>query len=367
MGRKSVSLKISTPGRVCLFGEHQDYLQLPIVACAISLRISIEGTRRNDKLININLPDILEKESFAIDEPIIYTRERDYFKSSLVVLLRKSYTFSSGFDCVVEGKIPINAGTSSSSALIVTWINFLTRMSDQAVTLAADELAKYAYEAEVLEFSEPGGMMDQYSTSIGGIIYMDFFPSTKVTRLDTNLKSFVLGNSGQPKDTKFILSNVKDRILKIDSILKKIYPTFSLQTIQLDDIKMFKEHLTEAEYKILDGTLRNRDLTYLAKLELEKQNPDHYLIGKLMNEHHIVLSGVLGISTIKIDGMIKAAIDSGAYGGKINGSGGGGCMFAYAPEDPERVKSAIENAGGEAYIIQADSGSREEVMVPVNG
>lgn len=86
-----------------------------------------------------------------------------------------------------------------------------------------------------------------------------------------------------------------------------------------------------------------------------------------MNEHHIVLSGVLGISTIKIDGMIKAAIDSGAYGGKINGSGGGGCMFAYAPEDPERVKSAIENAGGEAYIIQADSGSREEVMVPVNG
>ena len=58
-------LKISTPGRVCLFGEHQDYLQLPIVACAISLRISIEGTRRNDKLININpqrpKTEVLEK------------------------------------------------------------------------------------------------------------------------------------------------------------------------------------------------------------------------------------------------------------------------------------------------------------------
>lgn len=360
-------LNISTPGRVCLFGEHQDYLQLPIVACAISLRISIEGKRRNDKLININLPDISLKESFSIDKPITYTQERDYFKSSLAVLLRKAFTFSTGFDCIVEGKIPINAGTSSSSALIVAWINFLTRMSDQAITLPADELAKYAHEAEVLEFSEPGGMMDHYSTSIGGIIYMDFFPSTKVTRLNTNLKSFVLGNSRQPKNTKYILSHVKDRILKVDTILKKIYPSFSLQSIQLDDIKMFKEYLTEAEYKILDGTLRNRNLTFIAKLELEKQNPDHNLIGKLLNEHHIVLSNVLGISTPKIDGMIKAAIDGGAYGGKINGSGGGGCMFAYAPEDPKKVKNAIEKAGGEAFIINADSGSREENVESING
>lgn len=360
-------LRISTPGRVCLFGEHQDYLQLPIVACAISLRISIEGTRRNDKIININLPDISESEKFSMDEPIVYTRERDYFKSSLAVLLRKAYTFSSGFDCVVEGKIPINAGTSSSSALIVTWINFLTRMSDQAVTLPPDELAKYAYEAEVLEFSEPGGMMDQYSTSIGGIIYMDFFPSTKVTRLNTNLKTFVLGNSGQPKDTKYILSHVKDRILKVDSILKRIYPTFSLQSIQLDDIKLFKEYLTDAEYKILDGTIRNRDLTLIAKNELEKENLDHYLIGKLLNEHHDVLTKVLGISTAKIDEMIRVAIDNGAYGGKINGSGGGGCMFAYAPEDPKKVKIAIENVGGEAFIINSDFGSGAEVMVPVNG
>ena len=65
--------------------------------------------------------------------------------------------------------------------------------------------------------------------------------------------------------------------------------------------------------------------------------------------------------------MITEALNSGAYGAKINGSGGGGCMFAYAPDDPERVKIAIENAGGEAFIINADSGSREENMVSING
>src|SRR5512135_3029159 len=131
MIRVKNELEISTPGRICLFGEHQDYLHLPVVAAAISLRISITGKRRNDRVIHIELPDISRTEIINLDEPITYIKERDYFRSSLNVLLRKGFTFFCGFDCVVNGKIPINAGTSSSSALIVTWINFLTRMSDQ--------------------------------------------------------------------------------------------------------------------------------------------------------------------------------------------------------------------------------------------
>ena len=75
-----------------------------------------------------------------------------------------------------------------------------------------------------------------------------------------------------------------------------------------------------------------------------------------------MLRDFLGISTPKIDGMIDAAKNVGAYGAKINGSGGGGCMFAYVPENPEKVKSAIENTGGEAFIIVPDSGSKQEVI-----
>ena len=94
-------LKISSPGRVCLFGEHQDYLHLPVIASAISLRISVTGKRRNDKLINIDLPDISNKKSFSLAEKLIYTEERDYFKSAINVLQRNSFTFSS----VVSDKI----------------------------------------------------------------------------------------------------------------------------------------------------------------------------------------------------------------------------------------------------------------------
>lgn len=355
-------LKISTPGRVCLFGEHQDYLHLPVVAAAISLRISITGSRRDDKIININLPNISHHESFNIAEPIVYTEERDYFKSSLKVLLRNLFTFSSGFDCIVDGKIPINAGTSSSSALIVTWINFLTRMSDQSVLLSPEHLARYAYEAEVLEFSEPGGMMDHYSTSFGGIISIDFFPKTVVTKLEAKLKAFVLGNSHQPKDTKHILSNVKERILFIEIKLKNVDSKFSIQDISFNELFKFKNNLSDSEFILLEGTIKNRDITRIARTKLNKKDIDHKLIGTLLNDHQKVLRDVLGISTPKIDGMIEAALNAGAYGAKINGSGGGGCMFAYAPENPRQVYEAISKISDEVYIIYPDEGTREEAF-----
>lgn len=353
-------LKISTPGRVCLFGEHQDYLRLPIIASAISLRISLSGIRRTDKLIHINLPNISAKEIISLSEPINYTTNRDYFKSGLKVLQKKGYTFSTGFDCTIEGKIPINAGTSSSSALNVTWINFLTQMSDQVKKLSAEEVGRLAYEAEVLEFSEPGGMMDQYSTAIGGIIYMDFYPKISVQKINTSLKSFVLGNSNEPKDTMYILAHVKKRIMDIADKLKKEDFEFSLQTVELKNLNLYRKHLSDSEFELLNGTIENRDITRIARMELNRPKIDHKLIGRLLTEHQNILRDILGISTAKIDRMIRAAIGAGAYGAKINGSGGGGCMFAYVPENPERVKNAIESVGGESFIINSDSGTREE-------
>ncbi len=60
-------------------------------------------------------------------------------------MLKNNFIFSKGFDCTVTGEIPINAGTSSSFALIVRWISFLARMSDQAKILTAEKIAELAY------------------------------------------------------------------------------------------------------------------------------------------------------------------------------------------------------------------------------
>lgn len=358
MDRPIVELKTSTPGRVCLFGEHQDYLNLPIIAAAISLRISIEGHKRDDSNVVIHLPDINDEESFSVDRDIVYDKERDYLKSVANVLKRHGLTFSKGVECVVKGEIPINAGTSSSSALIVTWVNFLARMSDQAASLTAETIAEYAYEAEVLEFSEPGGMMDQYSTSIGRIIFLDSFPKIEVRKLDSKVGSLVLGNSGEPKDTKFILARVKKQIQKVVNELQKSHPEFSLRTIEDSAIDSYASEITGEQVELLHGTVRNRDITFRALKALTEPEIDHRLVGNLMNDHQQVLRDILRISTPKIDRMIAAALKAGAYGAKINGSGGGGCMFAYAPESPDRVKEAIEKEGGEAWVLSVDEGTR---------
>ena len=362
MKNKLSELKVSTPGRVCLFGEHQDYLNLPIIASAISLRISIEGYKRDDSRVNIHLPDINDYESFSFDEPIIYHKDRDYLKSVINVLKRHGLTFSKGLECVVKGDIPINAGTSSSSALIVTWINFLAKMSDQVENLSPEIIAEYAYESEVLEFSEPGGMMDHYSTAIGGIIFLDSYPKVQVIKLDSKLGNLVLGNSGEPKDTKFILARVKNQIQNVVRELQKSHPDFSLRTISESGIDSYFKDLTEEQVDLLRGTIKNRDITMQALNALNEPFLDHKLVGNLINDHQDVLREILKISTPKIDRMIEASLNAGALGAKINGSGGGGCMFAYAPENPEKIKEAIEKEGGKAYILTVGEGTCSSVV-----
>jgi len=353
-------LKISTPGRICLFGEHQDYLNLPVIPCAISLRISIEGKRRNDSIVNLDLPDIKSTDEFSLDGSLAYVAERDYFKSTLNVIRRAGFTFSNGFNCTVQGKIPINAGTSSSSALVVTWVNFLARISDQSVELLPEEIARLAHQSEVVEFNEPGGMMDQYSTALGGVLFVEFHPKLITQRLPTQLSFFVLGDSGEPKNTKFVLSHVKHQVLTITERISRQHRKFSLQNVSTENIDWHLKIVNKEEGELIRGTIHNRDITREALGLFLQPKFDERKFGELLNDHQSILRDVLCISTPKINRMLEAALNAGAYGGKINGSGGGGCMFAYAPENPEIVAEAINRVGGIAYIVHIDSGTRVE-------
>jgi galactokinase len=77
----------------------------------------------------------------------------------------------------------------------------------------------------------------------------------------------------------------------------------------------------------------------------------------LLLAHHRHLRDGIGVSTPKIDRMVDAAMEAGALGGKVNGSGGGGTMFAYAPGRQEEVKEALEAAGGRGIIIKPRQGA----------
>ena len=348
-------MEISTPGRICLFGEHQDYLGLPVIPMAISLRTRLIGKNRSDSKFIINKPDLNEEESFSLDE-LDYTKPRDYFKSGVKTCLDEGLTFSHGFECELTSEIPIKAGTGSSSAVMVSWIHFLSQVADEPADWNQEKIGELAYKAEVQEFNEPGGMMDQYSTAVGNLIYLESEPEISIESMKSNLCSFVLGDSCEPKDTMGILLHCRDSRLAIVEKIKSQDLNFSLHEIELDEISQYNLNADEAT--LLSGTIQNRDLLRQALLELKKTEPDHEKIGRLLSEHHSILRDVLRVSTPKIEMMLEAAMDAGALGGKISGSGGGGCMFAYAPYYPEKVVNAIKKAGGKAYTIHSEVGTR---------
>ncbi|MCH8011061.1 MAG: GHMP kinase [Candidatus Marinimicrobia bacterium] len=347
-------MEISSPGRICLFGEHQDYLGLPVIAMAISLRARIAGEKRTDRDVVIRKPDLGETEEFSLDD-LTYTKPRDYFKSGIKVCENEGLAFSTGFECEVTSEIPFQAGTSSSSAIMVNWIHFLSKMADDPADWNQQKIGELAYNAEVKEFNEPGGMMDQYSAAMGNLIYLESEPKILIKLLNPKLEAFVLGDSCEPKDTLGILQRCRDARLNIIEKLKMNNSDFDLHSCDSESVS---SGLNDEESKLMKGTIQNRDILKTALSELKMVAPNHELIGDLLTEHHLILRDILDVSTPKIESMFAASMKAGALGGKINGSGGGGCMFAYAPDNPEKVAKAIELVGGKAYIIHPDTGTR---------
>ena len=345
-------IKVTTPSRICLFGEHQDYLGLPVLAMAISLRSEIKFLKRSDRIVKIKMPDIKDEQIFDLDN-LRYEHNRDYYKSGVKVCMESGMQFSQGFECEIRSDIPIQSGLSSSSSIVVGWINFLSKICDQKKEISNYQIAELAYRAEVLEFNEPGGMMDQFSTSYGGLIGIDT-SSKNVEQFNLDLGTIIIGDSNERKNTLSILERCKKERLSIIDRIKKIDPAFNLRISVFDDISC---DLSDSEAQLIQATLDNRDIYNQAEIEIRKKVVDLKKIGKLLIKHHENLSKGLRVSTAKIDNMLNASMEAGALGGKITGSGGGGCMFVLSTEDPLKIVSAIKKNGGKAHIVKMDTGT----------
>jgi galactokinase len=309
------------------------------------------------------MPDIRRTDRFSVLDVIPYRNKKDFLRSAVNVLRRRGVHLNTGLSCTVRSAIPINAGTSSSSALVVGWVHLLLLLARRGGMIPRDEIASIAAEAEVTEFGGAGGMMDHLAASYGGVTAIDFDPVVSVRQLPVRLGPFVLGNSGESKDTQGILTRVKQPVLRIVQKLRDRRPGFSLLKMSSDDIPAVRAELDDGEIGLLRGTVRNHEMTQKARRLLSETNADHNAIGRLLTDHHAVLRDVQKISTPKIDGMLDAALQAGALGGKINGSGGGGCMFVYSPHNTQTVAEAIERAGGFAHIVHVDEGTRVDAFV----
>lgn len=66
---------------------------------------------------------------------------------------------------------------------------------------------------------------------------------------------------------------------------------------------------------------------------------DGLRVGQSMHEAHSLLS-YLGVSSPALDALVAAALEAGAYGAKLTGSGLGGCVLALSPSPEQAGKIA---------------------------
>jgi galactokinase len=346
------------PGRTCLFGDHQDYLGLPVIACAINRNIKLTAVQNDTEVFLLNMVDIDQVRIIAIDATFPELESRDYFASSLRVLRRHGCIPNVGYDITITGDIPINSGTSSSSALLLAWINFLVTAFGVDDEVTPEFISQMGYASEVLEHGEPGGMMDHYSIGVGNIVHINTKDPFSCTIIGSELKGLITGVSGVPKETIGLIGELKgNALLAIDKI-KQNFKNFDLNTAEIEDLKKYCNYLPDRLVPYFEGAIKNHHYTRLALIEFQKPTLDLKKIGELMNAHHAVLRDLLKITVPKIDDMIDAALKAGAYGAKIVGSGGGGSIVVMAePGNEDVVVQAILAAGAkDAYAVAVDPG-----------
>lgn len=223
-----------------------------------------------------------------------------------------------GLEILHAADLPGRSGTGSSSAFVVGLLNGLAAL--QGRRLLPRELAATAIDIEQRRLGETVGCQDQIWAAYGGLNTIRFrADSTEVLPL--------------------ALSH--DRLLDFQSHLLLVFT--GIQRTSSD---------VAAKYA---NTLGTRGDAMWAMLRLAESSIDaihgsHWeSLGKLMDQSwRIKASLAAEVSTDAINRMYSLARLQGAFGGKIIGAGGGGCLLLVAP--PERQANILTSLAGEGCV-----------------
>jgi galactokinase len=267
----------------------------------------------------------------------------------------------------VHGDLPVNAGCGSSSALVVAFLRALIEFAGESAARLREprRLAELAFGAEVSRVGGPGGRMDQLASALGGLVHLNFGATPFVQELSVKLDGLVLIESDQPKETSEVLARTRREVEAAFARLRGLDPGIELASVSFDRawalLEESKAGATAAEAarreELVFATLFGRDLLLAALRFLAETPPDLARIGELIDEHHARLRDALHVSTPRIEALRDAALAAGALGAKVNGSGGGGTLFALAPGREEVVVAAARRLNARARVVRASGGA----------
>src|SRR5207249_28805 len=150
---------VRAPGRVNLIGEHIDYCGLPVFPMALrqSVRIAFQPrSERETRLVNRD--SRFAPSAFVMSESIPPAPAGDWgnYARAAARALAERFPDLRGVDALVDSDLPIAAGLSSSSALVVAMA--LALMHANGVTVPSLELMELLGRGERYVGTAGGGM-----------------------------------------------------------------------------------------------------------------------------------------------------------------------------------------------------------------
>lgn len=324
----------SAPGKVYLFGEHAVVYGEPAVPCAIDRRATVEVVPRDDDHIRVTAED-LSLDSFTVEYAgSTGDRSLDIDVSQSLVDAAMGYIDAAvrqarsaadapdaGFDITVDSEIPLGAGLGSSAAVTAAGIDAATRALGEPIDRR--EIADRAYRAEFEVQDGQASRADTFCSTIGGAVQVE---GEDCQSIDVPTLPFTVGFDGGAGDTGKLVAGVR--------ALQDEY-RFAADTVRTigDLVRRGKRIITDAE------------------AEPETTTASYQSLGRLMDFNHGLLSA-LGVSARSLDQMVWAAREAGAYGAKLTGAGGGGCVVAL--DETGQTKTALEYTPGCQRAFRAE-------------
>ncbi len=306
----------SAPGKVILFGEHFVVYGSKAILCSIDKRITITSQTTDDKTIRIE-SDIGNMELSVDSLSITNEAVNEVMKPFLYIVkhVLQRFTKNIGIEIKVESEIPPGIGLGSSSALCVAAATSITGLFEK---LSRNEILKLAIEAERTIFENTSGA-DCSVCTFGGLMQYDIKNGFKKINCNTDF-SLVIANSKQSHVTSELVEKVRRFRENNEDLFAALY---------------------EQESSIIENAL----------LSLEKS--DLPALGLLMSENQILLERI-GVSTDKLATLVREAKKT-AFGAKITGAGGGGCIIALTDKSNLGQTLANLRSHGEIFSAKIDS------------
>ncbi|NLN31851.1 MAG: dehydrogenase [Bacteroidales bacterium] len=205
--------------------------------------------------------------------------------------------------------VPPGSGLGTSSTMVVAIVKAFAEWLN--LPLGDYDTALLAYQIERIDLGLSGGKQDQYAATFGGFNFIEF-----------------------TKDERVIVNPLRMKRWITDELEASMVLFYTGQSRSSDRIIREQQDNTREGKKLpLEATHRIKENSYLMKELLLKGEIVQFAI-TLGREWENKKKMALSISNQKIDSIYQAAVDAGAYGGKVSGAGGGGFMFFMT--DPTR-------------------------------